>query len=256
MTAEDAWRATSRRLRFLGLLLALLAAPAAAPVAASEPPAPEAVLEAFSRIAFGNEYVAEADPRLQKWVQPIRWRAYEAVPLEPAEREFLERHIARLARLTGREFAPAESWPEANFIVYFVSESQYEAAIERHLAPARRHLLARLAATACLGVQRNHRVTHALEYALAIIPVERARARGLVTSCIAEETTQLLGLPNDSDAVPDTLFNDKSAARDLTPLDELLVRLLYHPHLVTGMRRAEALAVAREVLPGILASSR
>lgn len=239
--------------RFARLLAALawLAAPAAA-----EPLSPEAVLDAFSRIAFGNEYVAEADPRLQKWVAPIRWRSYEAAPLTQAERDFFERHIARLARLTGHEFAPAGSWPEANYVVYFVEEAGYEAAIARHLAPGRRHLLARLAATSCIGVQRNHRVTHALEYALAIIPVERARARGLVESCIAEETTQLMGLPNDSDAVADTLFNDKSAARDLTALDETLLRLLYHPRLAAGMRRPEALGIARAVLPGLLSSSR
>lgn len=239
--------------RFCALLLALLAF--AAPSRA-EPLSAEKVLDAFARIAFGNEHEPVADPRLQKWTAPIRWRAYEAVPLTAVERDFFHRHIERLARLTGLEFTPAESWPEANFIVYFVEESGYEAALGRHLAPNRRHLLPRLAAATCTGIQRSHRVTHVLEYAMAIIPVERARAKGLVESCIAEETTQLLGLPNDSDDVPDSLFNDVGAARDLTPLDEMLVRLLYHSRLRPGMRRAEALGVARDVLPALLRTSR
>lgn len=229
---------------------------AAATPSAAETLSAEKMLDAFARIAFGNEHEPDADPRLQKWVSPIRWRAYEAVPLTEGERGFFNRHIERLAGLTGLDFAPAESWPDANFIVYFVEEAGYEAALARHLDPNRRHLLPRLAATTCAGVQRNHRVTHALEYALAIIPVERARARGLVEACIAEETTQLLGLPNDADDVADTLFNDKGNARDLTPLDAMLVRLLYHRRLQPGMRRAEALAVARGVLPGLLATSR
>jgi len=240
--------------RFCAVLVALTAF--AAMPARTEPLSAERVLDAFSRIAFGNEHEPEADPRLQKWVSPIRWRAYEAVPLTAAERAFFHRHIARLARLTGLEFTPAESWPEANFVIYFVEDSGYEAALGRHLAPSRRHLLPRLAAATCVGVQRNDRITHAIEYAMAIIPVERARARGLLEACIAEETTQLLGLPNDSEGVADTLFNDVGGARDLTPLDEMLVRLLYHRRLQPGMRRPEALSAAGGVLPGLLRTSR
>lgn len=108
------------------------------------------------------------------------------------------------------------------------------------------------ASTACLGFLRHHRATFAIKFAVAIIPVERARARGLMRSCIAEETTQVLGLLNDAE-VPGTLFNDAGDARDLTPLDEMLVRLLYHPSLRPGMRRAEALEAARRALPSLRA---
>ena len=231
--------------RFWGAVL-IAALPLAA--AGAEAPTDAAVLDAFAKIAFGNEYEARGDPRLQKWAQPIRWRAYEALPLAEDERAFLERHMGRLARLTGLSTTPAPTWPESNFLILFVAEDRYESTIERYLAPARRHLLGRLAATACLGLQRHHRVTFEIELAVAIIPVERARARGLMRSCIVEETTQVLGLPNDTE-IPGTLFNDSGEARDLTPLDEMLVRLLYDPALKPGMRRGEALAAARAVLP-------
>ena len=253
MRAEGARLGSAVRLRHFWSALvfaAVLPLPAAA-----EPPADSAVLDAFSKIAFGNEFVAEANPRLHKWVQPIRWRAYEFVPLAEDERAFLERHMARLARLTGHDFAPAPTWPESNFLILFVSEDRYAAAIDRYLAPHRKHMLSRLARTACLGILRNHRTTFAIEFAVAIVPVERARARGLMGSCIAEETTQLLGLLNDSDA-PGTLFNDAGDARDLTPLDEMLVRLLYDPSLRPGMARDEALAAARAALPRMRGSAR
>jgi len=256
--AGGARRTAAVRLRRFGRLVALVLL--LAPAARAEVPAVAAAdavfLDAFAKIAFGNEFVAESDPRLQKWAQPIRWRSYEYVALNDAERGFLAAHIARLQRLTGLEFVPAESWPEANFIILFVSDDRYPAMIERYLAPGRRHLLPRLAATACLGVLRHHRLTFEIEHAVAIIPLDRARARGLATSCIAEETTQVLGLLNDSDEVAGTLFNDRGDARDLTPLDELLVRLLYHPRLRAGMRRPEALKVAREVLPALRAAGR
>ena len=239
--------------RRLGVALLLAALPF--PAAAGELPADAAILDAFAKIAFGNEYEAKADPRLQKWAQPIRWRAYEALALAEDERAFLERHIARLARLTGLSTTPAPIWPESNFLILFVAEDRYAATIERYLAPGRRHMLARLATTACLGLLRHHRVTFEIELAVAIIPVERARARGLMRSCIAEETTQVLGLPNDAE-IPGTLFNDSGEARDLTPLDDLLVRLLYHPALKAGMNRGEAMAAARSVLPKLRAQSR
>jgi hypothetical protein len=254
MRAEGARLISAVRLRRFwgGVLLALAAF---SPAAASELPSDAAILDAFGKIAFGNEYVAEADPRLQKWVQPIRWRSYEYVPLEREERAFFQRHIVRLGRLTRHDIKPAETWPESNFIVLFVAEERYEVAIDRYLASGRKHLLPRLASTTCLGILRNHRETHAIELAVAIIPVERARTRGLMNSCIAEETTQVLGLLNDTDA-PGTLFNDKGDARDLTPLDELLLHLLYDPRLKPGMRRAEAMAIARRILPALRPAAR
>jgi hypothetical protein len=257
MRAEGARRKAAVRFHRLwaALLLAALACSAPPLAGADEPPSDAAILDAFGKIALGNEFVAEADPRLQKWVQPIRWRAYEYVPLAEDERAFLERHIARLARLTGLDVAPAPRWPESNFIILFVPEERYEATIERYIAPGRRNMLVRFARTSCIGVLRHHRVTFEIEFAVAIIPVERARARGLMQSCIAEETTQVLGLLNDSE-VPGTLFNDSGDARDLTPLDEMLVRLLYDPGLKAGMRRGEAMAAARAALPKLRRSVR
>jgi hypothetical protein len=259
MRNEGARPTTAVRLRRfwarrLAVALALFAlAPLAA--AASELPSDAAILDAFGKIAFGNEYVAEADPRLQKWTQPIRWRIYQEVFLESGERDFLDRHLERLKRLTGLGFSEADRWPESNFLILFVSEDRYAYWIERYAAPARRQLLPRLAATSCLGFLRHHRVTFEIELAVAIVPVERARARGLMTSCIAEETTQVLGLLNDTDA-RGTLFNDKGDARDLTPLDEMLVRLLYDARLKPGMLRDEALAIAGEVLPKLRGAAR
>ena len=99
MRAEGARRTAAVRLRRFGAALLLAGLPAAA--GAGEPPGDAAVLDAFGRIAFGNEFVVEADPRLKKWTAPIRWRVYAEVPLDGAERDFLDRHLARLERLTG-----------------------------------------------------------------------------------------------------------------------------------------------------------
>ena len=49
------------------VLLALL--PGAA--GAQETPSDAAILDAFGKIAFGNEFVVEADPRLQKSLEGV-----------------------------------------------------------------------------------------------------------------------------------------------------------------------------------------
>lgn len=246
MRAEGARLKPAVRLRRFRALLLLALAPLSAANAGE--PSGAAVLDAFGKIAFGTEFAADADPRLQKWLRPIRWRRYEYMPLTDAESAFLQRHMERLKRLTGHDIAEARSRAETNFAIVFVREDRYADMIERELAAERRHLLERHARTTCLGLLRNDRATFEIETAVVIIPLDRARGRGLATACIAEETTQGLGLPNDAD-LAGTLFNDRGDARDLTPLDELLVRLLYDPRLKPGLRRGEALAIARAVLP-------
>src|SRR5690349_18709337 len=141
MRVEGARRRAAVRLRRFWAALVVASLPLAA---SAEPPSDAAVLDAFGRIAFGEENVPDADPRIQKWTQAIRWRAYEALPLDEGDRAFLGNHMERLARLTGLDIAPAPSWPDANFIVLFVAEERYEATILRYLAPSRRHLLGRL----------------------------------------------------------------------------------------------------------------
>ncbi len=222
----------------------------AAPAAADER-SDEQLIDAFARIAFGNEFERVADPRLAKWVQPVRYAMFGAAALEDGDREFLDRHMARLAALTKLDMRPALERDGANFRVLFVNQADYREAIDRQLSASRKHLLPRFAATNCIGLLRRHRATHAIEIATVIIPVDSARLKGLLGACIAEETTQVLGLLNDSDELPDSLFNDRGEARDLTPLDELLLRILYHPKLGPGMRPDEALGAAREVLPEI-----
>ena len=127
--------------------------------------------KAFAAGADVTEFAGRT-PAEQRQVYGKR-RVYDAVGLSGGERDFLERHIARLAGLTNLTFRSSDSWADSNFIVYFVSEARYASAIARYLAPERMHLLARLSETSCLGLSRSHRVTHALEHAIAIIPVER-----------------------------------------------------------------------------------
>jgi hypothetical protein len=211
--ARKAHGESGRACRFWGavLLAALLFG-----AAAGEPPADAAILDAFAKIAFGSEYEASADPRLQKWAQPIRWRAHEALPLAEDERAFLERHMARLARLTGLEFAPAPSGPNDLIFVAVIIPGHDRAllAARQLLAALRRPPASACSATARASRSSASRSSRSSGGAAAdeISPPKRRRR------CSAAQRRR------SGRAVQ----RPRRRARS-PPLDELLVRLLYDP---------------------------
>jgi hypothetical protein len=62
---------------------------------------------------------------------------------------------------------------------------------------------------------------------------------GKLVACVVEEITQVLGLPNDSEKVFPSIFNDKTPQDLLTGLDFILLKLLYSPSISAGMTAAE-----------------
>ena len=99
----------------------------------------------------------------------------------------------------------------------------------------------------CLG-QFTTTTQGAIRKATVIIPVDRARARGKLISCIVEELTQVMGLPNDSLDVYPSIFNDQSIYMLLTGLDYLLLKILYDPRLIPGMDRSQAAPVVKKIV--------
>ena len=59
-------------------------------------------------------------------------------------------------------------------------------------------------------------------------------------SCLHEELTQGLGLPNDSPRARPSIFNDDEEFAFLTDHDEMLLRILYDPALRPGMTAVDA----------------
>jgi hypothetical protein len=73
-------------------------------------------------------------------------------------------------------------------------------------------------------------------------------------ACVVEELTQVLGLPNDSDKVFPSVFNDHSTDVFLTGLDVLLLRMLYDPRIVHGMEEAALRPLLRTIAAEITAN--
>lgn len=211
------------------------------------------ILRNFDVIAFRNEMREVTNPRVSKWIRPIRlYKQFDAI-ISPDSEDFLDKHMDRLARLTGVGISAVTARGQANFVIIFTRREDYLKTAMAQFDPegggASRELQARLERTHCLGIYRARESNAELVRAIVIIPVDSARKRGILRRCIVEETTQSMGLPNDSDDVYPSIFNDRSRLKDLTAHDILLLRLLYHPDLRVGMARLDALRIAKRILP-------
>lgn len=69
-----------------------------------------------------------------------------------------------------------------------------------------------------------------------------------ITHCLLEELTQTLGLPNDSERLRPSIFNETSMLTELSAIDRVLIRTVYDPRLGTGM----TLGTFREVAETII----
>lgn len=211
--------------------------------------------DTFMRVALYDEYRRgsggfvreETESRLRRWEVPVRVGLMFG-PSVPAERQATDRiriasFVARLSRITGHPMMLDDRAP--NFFVYIVSEDEREA-----LGPTIRATLPELSPGDVAGITQMPRTTYCLVYALSeggtgaytrAFAVIRAEHPDLLRlSCLHEELTQGLGLPNDSPRARPSIFNDDEEFALLTDQDELLLRMLYSRELRTGMTPAQA----------------
>jgi Protein of unknown function (DUF2927) len=214
-----------------------------------------ALAENFMRIALFDEYRRgsggfvreETESQLRRWEGPVRV-GVRFGPSVPADRQATDRarissFIARLSRITGHPMSLDDRSP--NFLIYIVSEDEREA-----LGPTIRTILPGLSPGDVAGITGMARSTYCLVYALsegnsgaytrAFAVIRSEHPDLLRLSCIHEELTQGLGLPNDSPRARPSIFNDDEEFALLTDQDELLLRILYDRALRPGMTVTEA----------------
>ena len=81
-----------------------------------------------------------------------------------------------------------------------------------------------------VGTRKNE-----IRWAIAVFPSHHPK--DYMRACVVEELTQVLGLPNDSDAVKPSIFNDQSRYFELTDHDRRMLKMLYDPRITPGMPR-------------------
>jgi hypothetical protein len=211
--------------------------------------------ENFIRIALFDEFQPgpggyvqqERESRLRRWVAPVRVavRFGASVPLAQQQdrRASVAAYLARLASITGHPIRLDPVSP--NFFVYVVSEDERRALAPQIAAAMPGFSAAEIAAFTAMPQSTYCQVSVLSESASGIylraFAVIRAEHPDLMfRACVNEEIAQGLGLPNDSPRARPSVFNDDQEFALLTPMDALLLRILYNPALRPGMTAAEA----------------
>lgn len=227
------------------------------------------LVENFQRIALHDEYMrsngmfvrVESPSVLRRWKDDVRVSVIFGPSVSPERQAkdlgLVKDYLARLSRATGHSIELADD-DRGNFSVYIVSEDEREA-----LGPALRAAMPGLTAIDIQDVTMMPRSTYCMVYALSdgssgryrrAVAVVRAEHPDLMRqSCLHEEIAQGLGLANDSPRARPSIFNDDEEFALLTRMDEMLLRLLYHPELQPGMTAATARPIvqrlAKEMMP-------
>jgi hypothetical protein len=223
----------------------------------------------FIRIAFFDEFdsssgrlVARAtEKHLRRWGKPVRvGLAFGAsVPqnIRAIERARVASFLARLSRLTGHSITLADS--DINFHLQILNTDEIQAigpTVRRADpyvgTPELDSIINMPESTYCQVTYSIDDSTNLIERAFAIIRAEHPDLLHL--SCLHEEITQGLGLPNDSPQARPSIYNDDQEFALLTPMDEMMLHMLYDKRLTPGMSITQARPIidqlAQELIGG------
>ena len=205
------------------------------------PPVSELVRH-FDTIVFGSEFGPDS-PIVVKWD-----KAKLRVSLEKRATErhlaFVQAHLEVLTDLTGLRFEGARDPEAADIRIFFVRRAEMGRIRGPNIDPG---IVAAAAAEGGCFFMSFARPPERIAKTFIVVNVERDEAR--INSCLLEELTQSLGLPNDSDDLRPSIFSDRDVLFAPSTTDEILIRTLYDPRMEPGMPRS----VAREAARGIIA---
>lgn len=245
---ENARRFKMRIVLIIAVLMTLLG-----PARAQEPFTNADLLRNFDAIAFGNEYTGQRFDLVRKWAKPMRMgiqgKNYPAY-LET----FIDDVAQDLAKMTGHDISLYYSFAKqkaktlasdfdrtkVNVILYYLPDDQIPAATAKYWNNDPERVRWLVENSTCFA---NY-FTKKGEITAAVIVFPSRHPESFHRACAVEEITQILGLPNDSNLVKPSIFNDSSQYFELTEHDRWLLRALYLPEITPGMHRHDALRKA------------
>ncbi|MBF0382454.1 MAG: DUF2927 domain-containing protein [Magnetococcales bacterium] len=218
------------------------------------------ILKNFEIIAFGSEYQNKTWKGLRKWVDPIRIGLQGKYPpyLEDEIKDFsndlstITSHPVELYYSHGmqkrRELAKNFNKKRVNVIVFYIPVADIKKKVGKYYKDRPHELGILLNDATCFAKFFTRR----LEIRAAIVVIPDNLPRRYVRACVVEEIAQIMGLPNDSDLVSDSVFKDRGRYNELTSHDKLLLRILYDHRLTFGMSRKETMLQISRFLPELM----
>jgi len=210
---------------------------------------PQYILKAFQEIALKNEY-KKSNKRIVKWQQPIRYRFdYQKLKRNQLVETLFKTHLKHLADITGLNIQPAIN-SDANLIIYLTTDKTYADVIHRFTRSTVKNIAKH---SNCMGNYKTNKQNE-ITQAEVVLPVDHDYSRGLLVACVVEETTQVLGLPNDASWVNPSIANDDSKIELLTGLDYIFLKLLYDSKIKAGMSQLQSQRILKKEITKLINS--
>ena len=191
---------------------------------------PSYIYQSFNEIALKNEYSPNRNV-VRKWIEPIVYKTiFYKMDSYPLVHELVDIHMLHLQDITEHDIRPSKANQAENLNIVFVQDKFYKQAINYFTKSSVKNIHKESNCMATINTNSQSEI----QSATVIIPIDHAMSRGLLVSCIVEELTQVMGLPNDSDWVNPSIANDKSKHEFLTGLDYIMLKILYDKNIQAG----------------------
>ena len=249
--------------RFLLRIAVIFGLPCVA--AAETPLTNEQIIINFNTVAFGNEYTKQQYGHVRKWEKPI----YVGILGKPPDSfddmvvHFLDELIAATGHPMSLVYSPRivreKRMPKGfnpnkvvNIFLFYDTIDGIAKSVRNKKIPHSDFVIKTLSAgkahcMATINKKKNNIVS-------AIVYFPSHHTPKSIRTCIVEELTQILNLPNDSDKITQSIFKDRGKHNELTPQDRMFLYLLYNSGVTAGMPRVEALkaiyAKLNKIRPG------
>jgi hypothetical protein len=220
----------------------------------------ETIIRNFEIIAFGSEYQNKTWKGLRKWIDPVRIGLQGKYPsyLEDEIKQFtayltsITSHPIELyyshSMKKNRTLAKTFNKKKVNVIVFYEPLHNIKKKVGKYFKDRPHELDILLNEATCFAKFFTRR----FEIRAAIVVIPDHISHRYARACVVEEISQILGLPNDSNLMGESIFKDRGKFNELTPHDRLLLRILYDHRLAFGMSRQETLAQVSRFLPELM----
>jgi len=234
------------------------------PVQAAERPASHDLARFFETVVFGSEEkdLVKGSKVIKKWAGPVRIKvsamagkmvakAGGGKELKLSKRKpsagevkLIRKHLKTLLKITGLKAESAKkTGRKSNLFISFVPRRAMHAPF---LVPgADPKLLRRLAGPGVcyfLTAAKQGRIVW------GTVVVNNQLPERDMDACLMEEITQTMGLPNDSDLLKPSMFNNRAQPTSINRTDQIMIRTLYDKRLTPGMPRKAAMKLAARII--------
>ncbi len=208
------------------------------------------IKDGFFKTAFRAELQFDRRiERIRKFDEPVR--VFVVNRGAPDRRAEIATIIADIhAHVDHLDVAMTDDRQAANFVVTLVQSRDLARTIRAHYGPDKAKQIQQSLPPQCLsGIGKDQ--SFRIRRAEVILPVDAGEFA--FYDCAYEELLQALGVINDDNSVPWTMFNDNVQMGYFDVYDQYLLNILYDPRVRPGMTKAELDKLLPEVLPTVRA---